>query len=148
MADITQIGGGGPVEIDGTFTTTGACTHSGNETYSGTLTYSGTNTFNGAVTQSNHFIGSGKVTANAGGTVFLTDAPYQTVESGTDSHIIRLPAAAAVGQTIFFLNIGTHDVVIKARTGGSTLLTTGQDTAVMCVATAAGDPGTWSVIGL
>ena len=147
MADITQIGGGGPVQIAGALTTTGACTHSGNETYSGTLTFSGTNTFNGAVTQSNHFIGSGTVTADAGGTAFLTSAPYQTVSSGNNSHIIRLPEASAVGQTIFFLNIGTHDVKVRLKTGGD-VVTVGENTAVACTATAAGDPGTWSVIAL
>ncbi len=145
MADITKLGGGGPVEIDGTFTTTGTGTHSGAQTHTGALTWSGTNTINGAVTQSNHFIGSGTVSATSGGAA-LSSAPYQTTSSGNNAHQVILPLAPAAGHTIFVLNIGTHDVVVRNNADDATKLTAGEDTAFACIATAAGD--NWSVIGL
>ncbi len=114
MADITKLGGGGPVEIDGTFTTTGAGTHSGANTYSGTCTHDGNVTHSGHTTQTGAHCGTASVTTAAGTAAALLSSPYQLITSSNNAHKVKLPLAHAAGQLIIILNTSsTHAAVVR-----------------------------------
>ena len=141
MADTSQIGGGGPVEIDGTLTTSGTGTHSGTNTYSGAVTHDGNCTHSGHTTQTGAHCGSPTSTTAGGTAAALPSSPYQLATSGNDTHKVKMPLAHAAGQLIFILNAGaTHDIVIRNNADDANVVAAlGEGKTAACISTAAGD---------
>ncbi len=141
MADITKLGGGGPVEIDGTFTTTGTGTHSGACTYSGTCTHGGNVTHSGHTTQTGAHCGTATITTAAGTAAALLDSPYQLITSSNGSHKVKMPLAHAAGQLIIILNTSsTHAAVVRNNADdGNVIASLGVGKIASCISTAAGD---------
>ena len=138
MADITQIGGGGPVEIDGTFTTRGTGTHSGAHTFSGTREHSGATTFSGITRQTGaHCSGHSAVVASGAG-ANLGNGPYHTVTSTDNAHIVKLPSAQAAGQVAWIFNTDTSESVVVNTQGGATVATLAHSKVKLCISTGTG----------
>jgi hypothetical protein len=134
MADITQIGGGGPVEIDGTLTTRGTGTHSGANTFSGTREHSGASTFSGVTVQSGaHCSSHAEVVANGSGYHHVTSS------TGDDSGFVNLPSAQAAGQVAWIFNTDNADDVIVKTQGGATVATVGEGKVMLCISTGTGN---------
>ena len=144
MADITQIGGGGPVEIDGTLTTRGTGTHSGAHTFGGTREHSGATTFSATTRQTGaHCSSHATVTAAGSGGANLGNGPYHSVTSGADAHIVKVPSAQAAGQVCWIFNVGTtHDCVVHNQ-GGANIepggLALGEGKVMLAISTGTGN---------
>jgi hypothetical protein len=142
MADITQIGGGGPVEIAGTVTTKGAGTHSGTNTFSGTVIHNGNCTHSGHTTQTGPHAGGSTVTTATTGGAALGSEPYQLVTSTDGNHKVELPLAHAAGQLIVLLNTGAGGQAVDVRNNADdahVIENLGAGKVGVCISTASGD---------
>jgi len=142
MADITQIGGGGPVEIAGTVTTRGTGTHSGTNSFSGEVTHDGNCTHSGHTTQTGAHCGADSVITAAGTAVALGSQPYQLVSSTDGNHKVKLPLAHAAGQLIVLLNTGAGGQAVDVRNnadGAFVIENLGAGKVGVCISTASGD---------
>ena len=142
MADITQIGGGGPVQIAGTLTTRGTGTHSGTNTFSGEVTHNGECTHSGHTTQTGAHCGATTMITAAASAVALGSQPYQTVSSTDGNHKVKLPLAHAAGQLIVILNTGAGGQAVDVRNnadGAHVIENLGATKLGVCISTAAGD---------
>ena len=142
MADITQIGGGGPVEIAGTVTTRGTGTHSGTNTFSGTVIHNGNCTHSGHTTQTGPHCGGDSVITAGADAVALGSQPYQLVSSTDGAHKVKLPLAHAAGQLIVLLNTGAGGAVVDVRNNADDAMVInnlGTGKIGVCISTASGD---------
>ncbi len=141
MADITKLGGGGPVEIGGTLTTSGTGTHSGANTFSGTREHSGASTFSGTTVQSGAHCSSHSAVVATGGGANLGNGPYHHVTSTDDAHIVKVPSSQAAGQVAWIFNTDdAQDVVVQTQ-GGATLGggALGEGKVMLCISTGTGN---------